>query len=122
MHSFGYTVTKLTFVQGSAQLYVRIVDYDKFSKNDHVDNIYIPIRLNPGESTSLNTFVGYYKRSSLQLSVRLSCQPNFYGRDCLTYCIPTDRNGIGHFGCGPAGERLCLKGWKDPGNHCLTRK
>ena len=108
-------------MQGSALLYVRVVDHDLFSIDNLVDNIYIPIRLNPGESITRQTFEGDYRRSRFELSIELSCQPNFYGEDCLTSCVPTD-NESGHFGCGPRGERLCLNGWRDPGNHCLTRK
>lgn len=108
-------------MQGSALLYVKIVDYDRLSSNDLVDNIYIPIHLNPGQSITRHIFEGIYRRSRFELSIDLSCQPNFYGEDCLTNCIPTD-NDSGHFGCGPQGERLCLPGWKDPGNDCLTRK
>ena len=103
-------------------LYVRITDFDWLSRNDYVDSIYIPIHLDPGESIPRMTYEGSYRRGSLRLSVRLSCQPNFYGRDCLTHCVPTDVANVGHFKCSQNGERQCLKGWKDPGNHCRTRK
>ena len=108
-------------MQGSALLNVRIVDRDRVTRNDLVDNIDIPIHLNPGQSTPRRTYRGVYGRSRFELSFELRCLPNFYGENCLTNCIPTD-NEEGHFGCGPRGERLCLDGWKDPGNHCLTRK
>ena len=102
-------------------LYVRIIDYDWYNRNDHVDNIYIPIRLNPGQSIAQRTFEGDYRRSRFELSIQLHCQPNFYGGECLTNCVPTDDN-TGHFRCSPQGERLCLDKWRDPANHCLTRK
>ena len=108
-------------MQGSATLFVRIEDYDlQLSSNNLVDDIYILIHLNPGQSTPRRTYEGVYGRGRFELSFELRCQPNFYGEDCLTNCAPTD-NDSGHFGCGPQGERLCLDGWRDPGNHCLTR-
>ena len=101
-------------------LYVRITDYDSYNEDDHVGNIYIPIHLNPDESIQRDTYTGGYGR--FELSIQLSCQSYFFDRNCSTYCFPINVDGFGHFRCGPQGERICLKGWRDPGNHCLTRK
>ena len=106
-------------MQGSAVLYVRITDYDPFN-DDHVGNIYIPIRLNPGESIQRDTYTGGYGR--FELSIQLSCLPHFFDKNCSTFCFPIDVDGIGHFICGPQGERICLDGWRDPAYHCLIRK
>ena len=101
-------------------LYVRITDYDWYNGDDHVGNIYVPINLNPGESIQRDTYAASYGR--LELSIQLTCQPNFFGKKCSTFCNPVDIDGRGHFICGPQGERICRNGWRDPGNHCLTRK
>ena len=109
--------------QGSAQLYVKVLDYDAFRHNDHVDDIYIPIKdLNPGESTQMIRTGGVYGNGIIELSFQLNCRPHFYGRNCAVFCIPIDIDGVGHFDCGPSGVKTCRKGWRDPGNHCLTRK
>ena len=106
-------------MQGSATLYVRITDYDWYNGNDHVGNIYVPIRLNPGEVIRRKTYKGGYGR--FELSIQLHCLPNYFDRNCSTFCDLTD-DETGHFRCGPRGERICLDGWGDPGNDCLKRK
>lgn len=99
---------------------MRITDYDRISGNDHVGNIYIPIRLNPGGVIQQDTYRGGYGR--FELSIQLHCLPNYFDRNCSTFCDPVDIGGVGHFDCGPQGERICLNGWGDPGHDCLKRK
>ena len=108
-------------LQGSAELYVRVTDYDPHNSNDRVDDIYAPISISPAQSTTTRTFVGQYGNGRLGLSFHLACLGDFYGARCSTFCRPIDDVDDGHFACGPNGERVCLPGWQDPGNHCLTR-
>ena len=105
-------------MQGSAQLNVKVIDIDRFF-DDHVDDIYAPVNIGSGQST---TFDGIYGNSRLEMTFHLYCTDYFFGVSCSTYCHPLNIADVGHFDCGVNGERLCLSGWQDPGNHCLTRK
>jgi len=62
-----------------------------------------------------------YGNAMIQLSFRVQCDHNFYGRNCSTFCVHTD-NSTGHHACGANGERVCLNGWRNPSENCLTRK
>ena len=55
----------------------------------------------------------------LDLSFTVRCDPNFYGVRCNVYCQDTNSES-GHYTCGPSGERVCLEGWTNPAQHCLT--
>ena len=37
------------------------------------------------------------------------------------YCRATDSES-GHYTCGSSGEKVCLEGWTNPTQHCLTRE
>lgn len=103
-------------MQGSAQLYVRVLDRDRPNNFQRVDDIYVPISLNPNSSLTI-TSTGDHNRGTIKLSIRLVCWENFFGRNCSIFCQPNE-----HFTCGLNGERICRSDWQDPGNRCLTRK
>ena len=109
-------------MQGSAELYVQVLDYDGGNNFQYVDDIYVPISLNPGSSVVQRTTTGEHNRGRIELSFRLDCRMNFYGRNCSIFCQPFDDSVNGHFTCGLNGERVCLSDWQDPGNRCLTRR
>ena len=94
-------------------------DYDPaFDDNDHVDDIYVNISLTPSSSfTSRRAYNGTNGMSVIELSFRLQCKSNFYGSDCATYCVARD-DIVGHFACGPDGDKICLSGWSDPSRNC----
>ena len=77
--------------------------------------------LMPGQSTGKKKITGEYGNGRITLSFQLECWDHFYGRNCDVYCRPTN-DSRGHFTCGLNGEIVCLMGWQDPANHCLTRK
>ena len=113
---------KKNTTQGSVVLYVKVKDLDLFSSDDLVDRIYVLINdLMPGESTAKIETTGVFGNGKIKLRFQLECWEHFYGRNCAIFCIPIDDNR-GHFDCGPNGEVICLNGWQDPANHCLTRK
>ena len=107
-------------VQGSFQLYVRVVDEDSGNSDDHVDDIYIDISLSVSSSFTTQTdFYGDHGNSRIRLAFRVRCNANYYGSDCATYCVNTD-DSTGHYTCGPDGTKNCLSGWT--GTECNTRK
>lgn len=59
--------------------------------------------------------VSYQNQTSLRFSYRFQCQEGYYGETCASKC--TQRNdSLGHYNCGPNGERICHPGWT--GQYC----
>ena len=108
-------------IQGSFQFYIQVGDADLFA-GEHVDDIYVHKTLASSSSfTDPTYYSGDYGNAMLQLSFRVQCDHNFYGRNCSTFCVHTD-NSTGHYACGANGERVCLNGWRNSSGNCLTRK
>ncbi|KAG7207465.1 hypothetical protein KM043_009100 [Ampulex compressa] len=55
--------------------------------------------------------------SRMVYEYRVTCVAHYYGKGCENLCRPRDDN-FGHYSCSPAGERVCLSGWK--GDYCNT--
>lgn len=60
--------------------------------------------------------------SNLEYEFRLVCGPHYFGIDCDTFCRPRD-DPLGHFTCGPEGQKVCMNGYEknpnDPeGDYC----
>ena len=73
-----------------------------------------------GALTPSNTFIrreifgGTSERGILTLSFRLRCTQNYFGSDCNTYCVPTER-----FTCDPTnGNIVCREGYQDKATNC----
>uniref|UniRef100_A0A915HRV6 Delta-like protein n=1 Tax=Romanomermis culicivorax TaxID=13658 RepID=A0A915HRV6_ROMCU len=49
--------------------------------------------------------------SRLELQYRVSCDENYYGKDCAAYCKPRD-DTFGHYSCSPVGRKVCVDGWR----------
>jgi Golgi apparatus protein 1 len=106
--------------RGGFQMFVSIYDEDDINNDDHVDDLYAQERLNPGQSISEREYTGSRSNSHITFSFSISCDSNFYGSDCATYCVPTNNNQ-GHYWCDSStGEKRCRPGWTDPDNNCLT--
>jgi hypothetical protein len=100
-----------------------VVDDDNGPDKDNpVDTLTTCISTAPGV-TSQQELKGerHSNPTSLNLAFSVRCDTNFYGESCNVYCEPTDSES-GHYTCGPSGERVCLEGWTNPAQHCLTGK
>ena len=108
--------------QGSFTLYVRVRDRDSsFSEgysDDNVDEFFITRTMSPGSNSGQLRFTGATGKA-LTLRFEVDCNPNYYGSSCTTHCVAQDNNG-GHFTCGSNGQKICIEGWSDPSNQCLT--
>jgi hypothetical protein len=63
-----------------------------------------------GQRTNYVTF--------LYATVNITCDDNFYGLDCATYCKPTD-DCSGHYTCQAiTGSKICISGWT--GDQCTV--
>ena len=109
-------------VQGTVKLLIEVEDYDPIGSNEHIDDVYVSIKLTPSASfTSRQSYSGDYGNSRIELSFRLQCDNYFYGSNCATHCAPRNDSG-GHYRCGSNGERICLSGWSGPSSGCITRR
>ena len=67
-------------------------------------------------------YYGQEGNSYMTFLFSLSCIANYYGSNCATHCVARDNSG-GHYSCDSVtGVRICLEGWSDPSNNCLTRE
>ena len=87
---------------------VRIFDYDTNDDSDYVDEYSFKIfSLYPSSWTSVFTFLGGRRRitvsTQIQVQFRVTCNENWYGRDCNTECVPE----IGRYICDSDGRRSC---------------
>lgn len=59
------------------------------------------------------------KYATLRFEYRATCDDNYYGKGCETFCRPRD-DGFGHYTCSPSGDHVCHDGWD--GEYCAKRK
>ena len=110
------------FTQGWFTLKVVVIDDDNgLTDDDPVDTFIVHQTLSSTSPTRKTTFTGQRqtKPTTLDLSFTVQCDPNFYGARCSVYCQDTNSES-GHYTCGSSGERVCLEGWTNPVQHCLT--
>lgn len=87
--------------------------------DDNVDELWITRTMNPGSNSGQLRFNGIGDSKVVTLRFAVDCNPNYYGSSCTTHCAARDDNG-GHFTCDNAGQRICIDGWSDASNQCLT--
>ena len=81
-------------MQGHVKLYIRVEDYDRLSRDDHVDDIYVDISAHPGNTfSSRQGYSGVRGNSRIDLSFRVQCTSNYYGSNCATHCQSRDNSG-----------------------------
>lgn len=71
--------------------------------------------MNPGEEKQVVEFRS--AAASLEFSVRVRCDDNYYGVKCNKVCRPRD-DYFGHYVCDQLGNRGCMDGWT--GADCKT--
>ena len=99
------------------------MDLDHPDSDDLIDRVFAT-EINFAISdtfTPRRTYTGIYGNVQMDLSYRVICQTNYYGSLCTVFCSRRDDSG-GHYECNGAGDRVCLAGWTDLQNNCLTRK
>ena len=69
------------------------------------------------------TITGAHNRVSVTVQFQRTCDANYYGVSCFTYCVPADNDADGHFTCDASdGSKLCLPGYSNPDNNCRDSK
>ena len=110
-----------TCTQGSFQLLVSSEDAD-FDPDDLIDrSIFNRVMSPDGIWTPTIAVQGIYNAANIALKFRLSCNQDFYGPKCEVFCRSRD-DSEGHYNCDVNGGKVCLSGWSDPANNCLTRE
>ena len=74
-----------------------------------------------GKWTDETSKVGYYGNVVLTARFKVTCDANYYGSDCFTYCVATD-NSRGHYTCDANGGKKCKAGYQNPSTNCITRE
>ena len=106
-------------MQVSFQLFIRARDEDNPGNDDDLDDIYITLSRQPNVGfTQVEEYLGIRAKVSVRLQYRISCQSNFYGADCATFCSAQDNDVNGHYTCNSDGSIQCRDGFENPGNNC----
>ena len=104
-------------------MFIRARDEDNPGNDDDLDDIFIntSLQLNADYSTARD-YTGRNNRVIVHMRFRVSCQTNFYGQDCDTFCVPQDDDINGHYTCNSDGSIMCLDGYEHPENNCRDSK
>ena len=98
-------------------------DEDIQGLDDDLDDIFIYRSREPNTGFSQEEeYFGVGHDVSVRLSYSITCQTNFYGRDCATFCIAQNDDNNGHYTCNSDGSLQCRDGYENPSNNCRDRK
>lgn len=111
-----------TLLQQSFQFQIRVNDKD-FDSDDLIDRVFV---IGDGVAisdsfTPVQFYTGIYSNVRMEASYRAVCQTNYHGPTCMVYCRGRN-DSLGRFECDSDGQPVCLQGWTDPNNQCLTRE
>uniref|UniRef100_A0A8C9ZE13 Delta-like protein n=1 Tax=Sander lucioperca TaxID=283035 RepID=A0A8C9ZE13_SANLU len=67
--------------------------------------------INPGEEKQTVEYKSL--TASLEYTIRVRCDENYYGSKCNKVCRPRD-DYFGHYVCDQLGNRGCMEGWAGP--------
>ena len=86
-----------------------------------MDDIFVEGSLRDAVLSPAMTFTG--GRVSVTVQFQRTCDANYYGVSCFTYCVPANNDADGHFTCDASdGSKLCLPGYSNPDNNCRDGK
>ena len=112
-----------TYLQVSFQLFIRARDEDNPGRDDDLDDIFISQSRQPNTGFSQEQeYFGAKRDVSIRLSYRITCQTNFYGSDCATFCLAQNDDFNGHYTCNSDGSLQCRDGYENPSNNCRDSK
>ena len=109
-------------LQQRFQFQIRVDDRD-FETPDLIDRVFV---ISNGLAisdtyTARQTYTGTYSNVRMDVSYRAICKQNYYGSVCTVFCRGRD-DSTGHYECDSQGQPVCLQGWTNTENNCLTRK
>ena len=102
---------------------MRAMDEDGGDGDDTVDDVFINMMLGVNTSyTAVEEYTGVLGGVSLLARFRVTCQRDYYGKRCSTFCAAQNNNIIGHYTCNQDGTIQCLEGFQNPQNNCRESK
>ena len=115
---------KYSHMQGAFQLFIQAFDDDPgINIVDVLDNIFIDLTLSRNAGfTDTSAYTGISNRVTVNMHFQLRCDDNFYGSDCVTFCLAMDDDTNGHYTCNDDGSFQCRTGFENPGNNCRDRE
>ena len=112
-----------TRLQTSFQLFMRARDEDNPGTDDDLDDIFINRSRQPSTVFSQEEeYFGVNEDVSVRLSYRITCQTNYYGSNCATFCLAQNNDVNGHYTCNSDGSIRCRDGYENPSNNCRDSK
>ena len=96
---------------------LRVLDEDIDAEDTLIEQVTQKGFLRPSDEWEEKTHNG--RNAVIQYSIKIQCDPNYYGYHCSTHCEARD-DRHGHYVCDSRGKRICNEGWK--GDFCKTRK
>ena len=96
---------------------------DDLGSDDLIDTIFADSARNVSSGFSSDRgFPGDSQTAMLTLSFQVTCESDYYGLDCNTFC-QAQNNSEGHFSCDSSnGNLICLPGYQNALTHCIERK
>ncbi|XP_066920685.1 delta-like protein B [Clytia hemisphaerica] len=73
------------------------------------------------EESWIKTQLVSHNNKTLDLRIKVYCDPGYYPPDCeRKYCVPVN-NEKGHYNCTHLGDKQCLPGWSNMTSNCTIR-
>ncbi|XP_055999887.1 delta-like protein 1 isoform X2 [Ostrea edulis] len=98
---------------GTFKLKFDIWDYDRHSRDEHVEYLYKKLTIKP--SGHIHNYTGQrfmlHSRTRLTVELAVFCDEYYFGQSCNIYC---QKNSIEHYLCDSNGQKHCMKGWRGP--------
>ena len=105
----------MLLLQGQFQLNIVINNIVSSNINnlELVDTVSFVRNLSPSTQLTSRMVTGMFDQGEFELSYRVQCVTNYYGSDCNTLCVETDR-----FTCDQNGNIVCNEGYQNEANSC----
>ena len=84
-----------------------------------IEKFTVNLELQRGLFTTATTVEGDLGVGSISLGLRVFCANNHFGDGCNVMCEGANDVG-GHYTCDSEGNVVCLPGFVDPSNKCIT--
>lgn len=96
---------------------VTVEDRDSINANDPMGKVRKSFTRAPAPSKKeaiWNSLDFIFSYQVITAQARVYCDSNFYGEDCMTYCVPKNVIGEGHYACAKNGTKICLENYHGP--------
>lgn len=102
-------------------MFVRAIDEDGGfnGPDDHIDDVFINMSLPVNtEFTPSRNFNGQEDEVTIEMSFRVTCSKNYYGPNCMTFCVSPNSS----YACDNNGSLYCQRDCTDRSEFSLYIK